>query len=241
MKLAYRCLFAIGSFGVSILSSTLINTPVQAIPQAQIIAKLQNVPVYVVTDDKGTMVEATLNTKGQNTTPQVSTGVFFSQQDAQTFIDRNLKAQQPDLVKVVKVTPVSLGEIYRRQQENKNKPQELNYIYVPTTQQSASALAILNRNGQKVTRIDSSPVFIATIKSKSGQDQYLTFRRDSREIVPIFFSEATLRSTVGKVYPNLVSKSNIRVMELNELLGYMTDKNDPIINNFEFNPNMNGG
>ena len=92
-----------------------------------------------------------------------------------------------------------------------------------------------------MTRIDSSPVFIATIKSKSGQDQYLTFRRDSREIVPIFFSEATLRSTVGKVYPNLVSKSNIRVMELNELLTYMTDKNDPIINNFEFNPNMNGG
>lgn len=241
MKLAYCCLFAIGSFGVSILSSALINTPAQAIPQTQVITKLQNVPVYVVTDDKGTMVEATLNTKGQNSTPQVSTGVFFSQRDAQTFIDRNLKAQQPDLVKVVKVTPVSLGEIYRRQQENKNKPQELNYIYVPTAQQSASALAILNRNGQKVTRVDSVPVFIATIESKSGQDQYLTFRRDNREIVPIFFSESTLRSTVGKVYPNLVSKSNIRVMELNELLGYMTDKNDPIINNFEFNPNMNGG
>ena len=110
MKLAYRCLFAIGSFGVSISIGTLINSPAQAIPQAEVIAKLQNIPVYVVTDDKGTMVEATLNTKGQNTTPQVSAGVFFSDRDAQTFIDRSLKAQQPDLVKVVKVTTVSLGE-----------------------------------------------------------------------------------------------------------------------------------
>ncbi|WP_310484186.1 Tic22 family protein [Chamaesiphon sp. VAR_48_metabat_403] len=240
MKLACRCLFAIGSFGVSILSSALINTPARAIPEAQVIAKLQNVPVYVITDDKGTLVETRLNTPGQNSTTQFSTGVFLSDRDAQTFIDKNLKAQQPDLVKLVKVTSVSLGEIYRRQQENKNKPEELKYVYVPTAQQSASALTILNRSGQKVTQIDSSPVFIATIKSKSGQDQYLTFRRDNREIVPIFFSETTLRSTVSKVYPNLVSKSNIRVMELNELLGYMTDKNDPIINNFEFNPSMNG-
>jgi hypothetical protein len=140
----------------------------------------------------------------------------------------------------VKVTPVSLGEIYRRQQANKSKPEELNYVYVPTAQQSTSALAILNRSGQKLTQINGSPVFIATIKSKAGKDEYLTFQRDNREIVPIFFSELTLRASIKKVYPNLTSKINIQVVEMNDLLGYMTNKNDAVISAFEFNSNMDG-
>lgn len=239
MKLIHRCSSALALIGTTILGGSLIAAlPAQAIPESQVIAKLQTVPVYVITDDKGTIVEARVNNPGTTPAP-ISTGVFFTSQDAQAFIDKNLKPQ-PELSKVVKVTPVSLGEIYRRQQVNKNKPQELNYIYIPTAEQSRSALAILNRNGQKLAQINGLPVFIATIKSKSGQDEYLTFQRDNREIVPIFFSETTLRSTLRKVYPNLVTKSNIQVVELNDLLAYMTTKNDAVINAFEFNSNMDG-
>jgi Tic22-like family len=239
MKLFHHCLATIGLFGTTVIGASLIgSSPAQAIPEAQVIAKLQNIPVYVITDDKGTIVEARISSQGKNPSPQVSTGVFFTEQDARTFVEKNLKLQQPELGKVVKVTPVSLGEIYRRQQANKNKPQELNYVYVPTAQQSSSALAILNRSGQKLTQINGSPVFIATVKSKSGKDEYLTFQRDNREIVPIFFSEVALRASIKKVYPNLTSKINIQVVELNDLLGYMTSKNDAVISAFEFNSNM---
>jgi Tic22-like family len=237
MKLSHRCLSAIGLFGTTIFGSSLMaNPPAQAIPEAQVIAKLQNVPVYVVTDDNGTLMETKIENPGKPA--QTSTGVFFSSQDAQTFIDKNLKPQQPDLTKVVKVIPVSLGEIYRRQQENKNKPQQLSYVLIPTPQQASSALTILNRNGQKLTQFNNVPVFIAMIKSKSGQDEYLIFRRDRQELVPIFLSEPTLRTMVGKVYPQLASKISVRVLDINSLLGYMTTNNDPIINNFEFNHNM---
>jgi hypothetical protein len=240
MKLFHRCSSTIGLLGTTILGGALIAaTPAQAIPEALIIAKLQTIPVFVITDDKGTIVEARVNAQGKNPAP-VSTGVFFTDRDAQTFIDKNLKPQQPDLSKVVKVTPVSLGEIYRRQQANKNKPQELKYVYIPTAEQSSAALTILNRNGQKLTQVNGLPVFIATIKSKSGQEEYLTFQRENKEIVPIFFSEIALRSALKKVYPNLVSKSNVQVVELNDLLGYMTSKNDAVINAFEFNANMDG-
>jgi hypothetical protein len=239
MKLFRHCLSTISLFGTTLLGASLIgSSPAQAIPEAQVIAKLQNIPVYVITDEKGTIVEARITSQGKNPSPQVSTGVFFTEKDARTFVEKNLKPQQPELSKVVKVTPVSLGEIYRRQQANKNKPQELNYVYVPTAQQSQSALAILNRNGKKLTQINGSPVFVATIKSKSGQDEYLTFKRDNREIVPIFFNEAALRASVRKVYPNLVSKVNVQVVEINDLLGYMTSKNDSVISAFEFNSNM---
>jgi hypothetical protein len=239
MKLFGHCLSTIGVFGTTLLGASLIgSSPAQAIPEAQVIAKLQNIPVYVITDEKGTIVEARISSQGKNPSSQVSTGVFFTEKDARTFVEKNLKPQQPDLGKVVKVTPVSLGEIYRRQQANKNKPQELNYVYVPTAQQSASALAILNRRGQKLTQINGLPVFVATVKSKAGQDEYLTFKRDNREIVPIFFSEIALRASVKKVYPNLVSKINVQVVEINDLLGYMTSKNDSVISAFEFNSNM---
>jgi Tic22-like family len=239
MKLFCHCLSTIALFGTTLLGASLIgSSPAQAIPEAQVIAKLQNIPVYVITDEKGTIVEARISDRGKNPSPQVSTGVFFTEKDARTFVEKNLKPQQPELGKVVKVTPVSLGEIYRRQQANKNKPQELNYVYVPTAQQSASALAILNRKGQKLTQINGSPVFVATVKSKSGQDEYLTFKRDNREIVPIFFSEPALRASVRKVYPNLSGKVNVQVVEINDLLGYMTSKNDSVISAFEFNSNM---
>ncbi len=240
MKLIHRCSSAIALIGTTILGGALIATnPAQAIPEALVIAKLQTIPVYVITDEKGTLVEARSNAQTKNPA-SISTGVFFTDRDAQAFIDKNVKPQQPDLSKVVKVTPVSLGEIYRRQQANKNKPQELNYVYIPTAEQSSSALAILNRNGKKLTQVDGLPVFIATIKSKSGQEEYLTFQRENREIVPIFLSEIALRSALKKVYPNLLGKSNIQVVELNDLLTYMTSKNDAVINAFEFNANMDG-
>jgi hypothetical protein len=241
MKLFSHCLSIVGMFGTTLLGTSLIgSSPAQAIPEAEVIAKLQNIPVYVITDKNGTMVEGKIKGEGKNPSKQISTGVFFSEKDARTFVERNLKPQDPALGKVVKVTPVSLGEIYRRQQANKNRPEELNYVYVPTAQQSASALAILNRNGQKLTQINGSPVFIATIKSKAGKDEYLTFKRENREIVPIFFSEVALRASVKKVYPNLMSKINVQVVEINDVLGYMTSKNDAVISAFEFNSNMEG-
>jgi hypothetical protein len=237
MKLSHRYLSAIGLLGTTILGGISIATaPAQAIPADRVIDKLQNIPVYVITDESGTLVEAQTNTPG--TPSQTTTGVFWSSQDAQSFIDRNIKTRQPDLMKAIKVTPVSLGEIYRRQQENKNKPQQLSYVLIPTPQQASSAISILNRSGQKLTQFNNVPVFIAMIKSSSGQDEYLMFRRDRQEIVPLFFSEPTLRSIVRKTYPNLASKVNIRVIDINSLFEYMTTKNDPIINNFEFNGNM---
>lgn len=235
MKLFQKWLLSVGLCGSTMLGSF----PAQAIPEAQVAAKLENIPVYVVTDDKGTIVHATSKAT-KNQPAQMSTGVFFSRQDAQDFIDRSIKPQQPDLTKMVKVTPVSLGEIYRRKQANKNKPQELDYIYVPTAKQSSGALEILKQGGQKVTQVNDLPVFIATITSKAGREEYLTFERNRQEIVPLFFSKEALQSTVKKVYPNLINKSKIQVVELNYLLDYMTKTSDSVVNFFEFNPNMDG-
>jgi Tic22-like family len=239
MKLFRHCLSTIGLLGTTFLGASLIgSSPAQAIPEAEVIAKLQNIPVYVITDAKGTIIEAKPKSPEGTSASQVSTGVFFTEKDARTFIEKNVKPQKPELSRVLKVTPVSLGEIYRRKQANKNRPEELNYVYVPTAQQSTSALAILKRNGQNLTQINGLPVFVATIKSKSGQDEYLTFQRENREIVPIFFSELALRASLRKVYPNLVAKVNVQVVDLNDLLGYMTSKNDAVISAFEFNSNM---
>lgn len=237
MKLFQNWFSRIGLLGSTIVSTSLVVTiPAQAIPVPQVVAKLQNIVVYLITDDQGVVLHGT-NTGNGNQNPRTSTGVFFSSKDAQSFIDSGIKPTQPEISKIVKVTPVSLGEIYRRQQANKNKPQEMNYVYVPTVRAANAALAILNQNGNKVERVTSSPVFIATIISASGKEDYLTFNRDNQNIVPLFFSKEALQSTVRKVYPALGAKSKIQVVELNNLLGYMTDTSDPVAQIFEFNPN----
>jgi hypothetical protein len=77
MKLFHHCLSTIGLFGTTLLGASLIgSSPAQAIPEAQVIAKLQNIPVYVITDEKGTIVEARISSQGENPSPQVSTGVY---------------------------------------------------------------------------------------------------------------------------------------------------------------------
>ena len=103
MKFFQQWFVSIATVSSAIGYLSIASLPAQAIPEAQVIEKLQNIPVYVITDDKGVMVQAT--SEGAKTQPQqISTGVFFTSQDAQSFLDRSIRKQQPDLIKVVKIT-----------------------------------------------------------------------------------------------------------------------------------------
>ena len=77
MKLCQQWFASIAAASSAVGFLSMASLPAQAIPEAQVIEKLKNIPVYVITDDQGVMVQATIG--GAKTQPeQVSTGVFFT-------------------------------------------------------------------------------------------------------------------------------------------------------------------
>jgi hypothetical protein len=217
------------AIGLTVLISAAL--PAAAIPEAQVMTKIKNVPVYIITDGQGNPIEATSKQKSQS--PIV--GVFATRQDARSFIDRTLRTQQPDLIKSVQVNQVSLADVYQRQKIAKSKPQAPNYVYVPTVQQKSSAVRLLQQQGQKVQDFAGMPVFMATISNAKGQDVLMTVKRNGKDAIPIFFSQETLQMVMARLYPGWGSKYKVKVSELSGTIDYMISSNDRAIELFEFN------
>ncbi|PSB00759.1 Tic22 family protein [Merismopedia glauca] len=211
--------------GSTIVGSTLI-TEVRtfALPDDQVVQKLQSVPVFTIADDKGIPLVATNKDQAGNQTSSVA-GVFMSKSDAQGFMDR-LKKQNPNIAKNVRVTPVSLGEIYKIAQ-NQTQKDKLTFAFVPKEQQVTSAQSLLRENGQKVEEFNGVPLFVA----KAGKEQgYLTIQQGNQQIIPFFFDKEQLEGMVNnfkKQKPELASTVKVQVINLEGFIQALKSKNNP--------------
>lgn len=86
------------------------NLEAVALPQDQIVKKLQEVPVFTLTNPKGEFV--VLSRKNNNASKPISqVGFFISKQDAQKFLDNRLKKENPQLASTlqVRISSISLS------------------------------------------------------------------------------------------------------------------------------------
>ncbi len=212
MKSFVRWCVTVSIVGSTLLGSSLIgNMKAIALPEAQVLQKLEQVPVFTVTDEGGApLVASVKNSQDKDTSVA---GIFISQQDAQSFIDR-LKTQNPELAKKVKVSPVSLADVYKLEEANQNKPDGLHFAYVPVQHQVETAVAVLKQGGQKVENFQGVPLFVA----KAGKDKgYLTIQQDNKQFIPFFFDKEQLQAMIDrfkKEKPDLASTVEINVVTL---------------------------
>ncbi|MEB3339087.1 MAG: Tic22 family protein [Leptolyngbyaceae bacterium] len=215
MKLFVRWSMMLGLVGGALLgSSTLGSMRTLALPEDQILQKLRPVPVFALADAKGAPLVAAAPA-GQNT-PPVS-GVFISQKDAQAFLD-SLKTKNPELAKNVRVVPVSLGEVYQLEQASKNKPDRLDFAFVPMKKQVDTAMDLLKKAGQAPSQFNGVPLFIA----RGGKEQgYLTIQQGKEQIIPVFFKKEELQGLLDRFkqqQPSLTSTVNIQVVNLEGMI-----------------------
>lgn len=207
---------------------------VLALPQEQVIQKLQIIPVFTLRNDKGEspVIEVP---NGQNNKTKV-TGVFMSEKDAEGFLN-GLKTQNPDLAKNMQVVTISLGDIYKLIQENKNKPDRLMFDLIPMEQQVTLASVLKTPNGQP---IDPKNIGVPLFVARSGPDKgYLTFQRGNEPVVPFFFAKQDLENllnTLKKQQPNLVNSVDIQVVPLQLMLQKLQSGNDPQLGKIELAP-----
>lgn len=234
MKSFIRWSATLGLIGGSVLGSALAgNMQALALPQDQIVKKLDSVPVFTITDPKGAPLVASVNNGDKKGS---IAGVFISQHDAQAFIER-LKKDNPDLAKNVKVVPVSLGEVYQLAEANKNKPDHLDFAYVPVQQQVDSATALLHQSGQQ-QQFKGTPLFVA----RAGKDKdkgYLTVQEGNQQVIPFFFDKEQLQTMVDRYKqqkPSEAATIEIQPVTLEGVIETLKTGNDQKLNNIVLVP-----
>ena len=210
-------------------SSEAGNLKALALSNTQIDEKLRSVPVFAITDAQGAPLIASVPKQGQQQSGNDSlTKIFISQQDAQAFVDQ-LKTTNPQLAASVRVTLVSLGEIYQLTQANKGKPEEVQFAFVPAQQQVQSAKTVLQQTGQQVNEFNGVPLFLARGGAENG---YLTIQRGQQEVIPLFFNKEDLQGMVDRFkqqQPNVTATIKIEVVNLESVLEALRTENDPFL------------
>lgn len=235
MKSFIRWSATLGIVGSALVGSSLLgNLQALALPTEQIVPKLQPVPVFTITDAKGAPLVASVN-EGQKKGSVA--GVFISQRDAQAFVER-LKKQNAQLAGSVKVVPISLADVFKLQVSNKNKPDSLNFAYVPKQQQVESAMTILRQSDPKVKQFPGVPLFVA----RAGKDKgYLTVQQGNQQVIPFFFDKEQLQKMVERFkqqQPSAASTIQIQAVSLENMLDTLSSSNNAQLNNIVFVPSV---
>ena len=222
---------ALAGFFMGVTSQSL------ALPQEQIVQKLQQVPVFTIADQNGAPLVASGDNNGR------VTGVFISQQDAKAFVNR-LKEEKPELGQKVQVVALSLGEIYQleqqqqNQQENQQQADSLNFAYVPMEEQVQSALSVLQSQGEQVENFQGVPLFIA----RSSQEQgYLTVQQNGQQMIPLFFEKQQLEGMIDQFKQNQPEKASsveIDVITLEGMVQTLEEQDDQQLNQIVLVPSQ---
>ena len=91
------------------------------------------------------------------------------------------------------MVPVSLGEVYKLAESAKSKENALNFAYVPEEEAVNSAKTLGEASQQPYQ--GGVPLFVARGGEGKG---YLTFERDSQQVIPFFFDKAQLEEMVAR-------------------------------------------
>lgn len=217
---------------LSLLTSTLVGSSFLssqraiALPEEEVIKKLIPVPVFTITNSQGSPLLASLNNDSNTSVA----GVFISKQDADNFVQQLLSQNNPNL-RDVRVTPVSLAEVYQMEQASENNPEDaVVFDYVPTQSQVQSALQVLQNNGESPDNFSGVPLFLATGGSDNG---YLTIQQGNNQIIPLFFQKEqlqTMLNRLGETQPDLAASVKIQVVNLEGVINLLETSNDQQLN-----------
>jgi nickel transport protein len=187
-----------------------------ALSEAEIIEKLEEIPVFVIVDDEGRSLTANVTTEAET---EVSVPVVFIHGfDAETFLS-SAQAEEAAFAEGAQIALLSLGSLYEEASDQLDASASLVYVATPQEVAAASSIAQLGEN----ETFSGVPLF-AAVNLENGQ--YLLYADDT---LPVFFSLADLQAQVGpyvEANPELQETIGVEVLTLEGLLRGM-EANDP--------------
>ncbi len=197
-----------------------MTTPAQALPEAQILEKLQQIPVFTITNkDKYLLQQAV----GKAPNIRQYSPIYMEQRDAQAFIDK-LKKNGSATARSAQITIVPLSAIYKLQLETEKKPNGLRFVLFPTEQQAIDANLLKDKPYQS-NAFYPVPLFMIAIKR---DNKYVTVQQN--KLTPLFFDKSQAEQWLERVKkkdPQLVAKAEIKVNYLHIILKDFHNKSYP--------------
>ncbi|WP_258556048.1 Tic22 family protein, partial [Fischerella thermalis] len=226
MKSLVRWGTTLGLVGSTLLATVFSgNAPVLALPDQQITEKLNEVPVFLITNPQGVPLTRTLPPAQNGQKSTTVADVFMNGQEAQNFLEQLRKQKDPKLVEMVKtlqVKPVPMGVVYQKLREDRNKPDRVLFALQPGQQDLQGAITLLRQKGQEVKGL-IVPVFIV----QSADKGYVSVKRKSnnQEIVPLFLSQKDAQGLLNQVKKD-IPKAEIQVVDIEGVIQTLQQKND---------------
>ncbi len=188
-----------------------------ALPEPQILEKLNPIPVFAVADDKGFPLIATFQ---EDDLDSNVTGIFMSRSDANEFVQQ-LKTEKPEVGDKVQVVLTTLGNIYQFANTEEAKKSELTFEFVPTDEQLSEATKVT-----KEENFRGVPLFFASVQSE-GKEIYLP-HADGK--IRLFFDVEPLQNQINAFKnkePEFASTVKINTMPLEVFISLLQDNKLP--------------
>ncbi len=217
-------------------------TPAQALTEAQVLERLNGIPVFTITDDKGAPLLGSSTQPGKNKPPQVLL-FFLNPDDAKTTLSQ-IKKSNPSVGNKARIVIRSMNDAYDVIKKNQDK-KEIAFQIVPAKESVDSARTILVAQGRPSEKIPNVPVFFA-VGGKDKDQGLLTLEQNGKQLVPFFFDQKDLQSLIDrakKQQPDVAGASKIQVTSLFQVLDSMVttkdNKPNPDTERFTFVPSRN--
>jgi Tic22-like family len=205
-------------------SAVLAVQPAHALTDAQIIEKLQGIPVIALTDKSGAPLVAPLNDKQKG----LFTEVYLGQKEVNITLQK-LKASNPAVAKQLQIRVVTLGDVYKSQVTNAGD-KKLNILVIPSEAQVKSAIGLLKKSDPtKAQQFNGVPLFVGIAGKPRGYVS-INSTQEKKRIIPVFFDKEQLQIVLDKFkkdQPTLAPTTEIQVISLDGLLTQMRAKNEP--------------
>lgn len=227
---------------LAIATPIIAVAPAQALTEAQVLERLNGIPVFTITDDKGAPLLGSAPQQGANKPPQVLL-FFLNPDDAQATLTQ-IKKSNPAIGNKARIVIRSMNDAYDVIKKNQDK-KDIAFQIVPAKSSIDSARTILTSQGKPADKLPNVPVFFAT-GGKDKDEGLLTLEQNGKQLVPFFFDQKDLQSLIDRAkqqQPNVASSTKIQVTSLFQVLDSMvatkTNKPNPDTERFTFVPSRN--
>lgn len=217
MKGVIRKLTTLGIAGIAV--SGLVLMPQRnafALTQQEILEKLNTVPVFLIVNDDGESLTASVNSQETEAELQVPI-VFINSTEAEAFLEQ-AEAEEADFANQAQIAVLPLSDVYAEASSQLDGANSL--VYIPSTESVNQASQIVNREVQGV------PLYAAV---DLENERYLLTGDNT---LPMFFSFQDLQSQLSALIeqnPELGESIGVEVVSFEVLLDNMTS-DDPDVN-----------
>ncbi|MBC7883705.1 MAG: hypothetical protein H7Y37_20640, partial [Anaerolineae bacterium] len=183
------------ALALTVLATTLNGQPVAALTEDQVVQKLSNVPVFMITDPKGNPLIVNVKDKAQKDVPLLL--LFMDQKRAQDTYT-NIKKDNAS-VKDAQIIVISLGLAFKAiREEAKKKDNKLNFEFLTDSKTLSYALTLFKKVDAKATSFPGIPVFYAMGSDGKGKAKgYVTFEKDGKQLIPFYFSQTDIEQNIS--------------------------------------------